>query len=152
MTKLAIHGGQPILDNEAGRFRWPVYDEQDERALIGQLHESVSIYDKSGVIKEFEDAFSAMHDANYALLSNSGTSAIFSMFEALNLQPGDEVLCPVYTFHATVSPMMYTGAIPVFCDTDAYGNISYDDVVKKLTAKTKALIITHIWGMPVKDA
>lgn len=87
----------------------------------------------------------------YALLSNSGTSAIFSMFEGLNLQPGDEVLCPVYTFHATISPLMYTGATPVFCDCDSSGNICIEEIKSRYTEKTKAIIITHMWGMPVSD-
>ena len=73
------------------------------------------------------------------------------MYEAINLQIGDEVLCPVYTFHATVSPMMYLGAVPVFCDSDSSGNISLEQIKARRTTKTKAVIVTHMWGMPVKD-
>lgn len=146
---LAIHGGTPVFSASEGAFRWPQYDAEDERALVEQLHDSVSIYDRSGVFKEFEEMFASMHGRPHALLANSGTSAVFSMFEGLNLRPGKEVLCPVYTFHATVSPLMYTGAVPVFCDSDRFGNIRLDEIIKRYTAQTKAVIVTHMWGMPV---
>lgn len=150
MNKLAMHGGQAVFQNDEGKFKWPKYDQFDEISIVKQLHDSVSIYDRSGVIKEFEDTFAAYHEMPYSLLSNSGTSAIYSMYEGLNLCPGDEVLCPVYTFHATVSPLMYTGALPVFCDCDLFGNISLDEIRIKTTNKTKAVIITHMWGMPAE--
>ena len=151
MSNLAIHGGVPIFQNKEGAFIWPKYDEDDEHSLIRQLHEAVSIYNKAGVFEEFENSYAKYHNMPFSLLSNSGTSAIFSMFEGLNLQPGDEVLCPVYTFHATVSPLMYTGATPIFCDCDHFGNIRLDEIDSKYTGKTKAVIITHMWGMPVAD-
>ncbi|MEA3322911.1 MAG: DegT/DnrJ/EryC1/StrS family aminotransferase [Patescibacteria group bacterium] len=113
-----------------------------------QLHESISIYNCSGVFEEFEKDFAVYHGREKGLLFNSGTSAIYSMFEGLSLGPGDEVICPTYTFFATVSPMMLTGAKPVFCDCCDNGNIDPDEIVKKITDKTKAVIVTHMWGIP----
>lgn len=150
VNKLAIHGGEPTLTGD-GSFNWPIIDSVSENAVLNQLHTSISIYDRSGVIEEFEDAFKDYHSRKYGLLANSGTSAIFSMFEAINLMPGDEVICPVYTFHASVSPMMYTGAIPVFADCDDQGNISLESIATKLTNKTKAVVVTHMWGVPARD-
>ncbi len=149
-NSLAIHGGEPVL-TEGGTFDWPILDKESEKAILDQLHTSISIYDRSGVIEEFEDKFKNYHSRQYGLLSNSGTSAIFSMFEAINLIPGDEVVCPVYTFHASVSPMMYTGAIPVFADCDDEGNVSLESITAKLTDKTKAVVVTHMWGVPARD-
>lgn len=149
--KLAINGGKPVIDSTKAKFDWPIIDSEAEKAVINQLHKSISIYNRSGVIQEFEDEFSKYHNRRYGLLSNSGTSAIFSMYEAINLHPGDEVLCPAYTFHATVSPMMYMGAIPIFCDSDDEGNMSYDDLKSKVTNRTKAVIVTHMWGVPTRD-
>lgn len=149
--ELAINGGLPVGRAQDLAFNWPRITKESERAVLAQLHKSISIYNKSGIIADFEQEFSAYHDKKFGLLSNSGTSAIFSMFEAINLQPGDEVLCPVYTFHATVSPLMYIGAVPIFCDSDDQGNISLEAIEQKITPKTKAVIVTHMWGVPVKD-
>ena len=91
------------------KFNWPRITHNTEKVVIEQLHKTISIYDNSGIFGEFEKKFADYHNKKYALLSNSGTSAILSMFEAIDLRNGDEVLCPVYTFHATVSPMMYFG-------------------------------------------
>ena len=129
-------------------YIWPRITKNVEKKVINQLHKSISIYNKSGILKEFEDSFSEYHKVKYALLSNSGTNAIFSMFEGIGLQPGDEIIAPTYTFFATISPVIYTGATPVFCDCDATGNITAAEIEKKITDRTKAVIVTHMWGMP----
>lgn len=146
--KLALLGGPMTISPEKARFVWPVITEEVEAVVVKQLYENVSIYNRSGVFAEFEDSFANYHCRNRGLLFNSGTSAIYSMFEGIGLGPGDEVICPTYTFFATVSPMMLTGARPVFCDCRKDGNIDPDEIVKKITVKTKAVIVTHMWGMP----
>lgn len=151
MEKLAIFGGEKIAKDDEMRFNWPRITNDTEKVVIEQLYKTISIYDNSGIFGEFEKKFADYHNKKYALLSNSGTSAIFSMFEAIDLRNDDEVLCPVYTFHATVSPMMYFGAKPIFCDSDNEGNISFDSVKNKYTKNTKAIIVTHMWGVPIKD-
>jgi dTDP-4-amino-4,6-dideoxygalactose transaminase len=70
------------------------------------------------------------------------------MFEAIDLRPGDEVLCPVYTCFSTVTPMLQYGTVPVFCDTLADGNLDPEEILLKATKKTKAVIVTHMWGLP----
>jgi len=138
-----------IISKDICHFEWPRIDKKMEEIVIDQLHKSISIYNRSGIFKEFEDNFAKYHNnAKYALLSNSGTSAIFSMFEGIDLRPEDEIICPVYTFFATISPAVYTGAKIVFCDSGADGNIDPKEIKKKITDKTKAIIITHMWGMP----
>ncbi len=146
MEKLAIFGGEKIAKDAEMKFNWPRITNDTEKVVIKQLYETISIYDNSGIFGEFEKKFADYHKKKYALLFNSGTSAIFSMFEAIGLRNGDEVLCPVYTFHATVSPMMYFGAKPIFCDSDNEGNISFDSVKNNYTNNTKAIIVTHMWG------
>lgn len=150
-AKLAINGGTKTVEVDEAKFVWPRITQEAEAAVVTQLHKSISIYDRSGVFGEFEDAFASYHDKKLAILSNSGTSAIFSMFEAIGLMPGDEVIAPVYTFHATVSPLIYTGAVPVFADCDDQGSISFKEIKTKFTNKTKAVIVTHMWGTPIKD-
>lgn len=148
MSKIAIFGGAKTIEEKGPHFVWPRITKSVEEAVIQQLHTTVSIYDRSGVIQEFEDDFADYHGRRHALLSNSGTNAIYSMYEGLGLGPGDEVICPVYTFFATVSPLMHTGAIPVFCDCGVDGNINPTEIEQLVTPHTKAVVVTHLWGLP----
>ena len=148
MNKLAIHGGNQTINPKDAQFHWPLVTKELEQIVIKQLHKTTSIYNRSGIFEEFETKFSEYHNMPYALLSNSGTSAIFSMMEGIELKPGDEVICPTYTFFATISPILYTGATPIFCDCTATGNIDPSEIEKKITKKTKAVIVTHMWGIP----
>jgi len=130
-------------------YSWPPISQDSEIAVTNQLRKGeISIYDRSGVFKEFEDKFKDYHQRKYALLTNSGTSALFSAYEGLNLQPGDEVIVPVYTFFATASPLFQFGVKPVLCDCLPDGNIDPRAIAKKITARTKAIVITHMWGVP----
>lgn len=148
MNSLAIVGGQKTVEPAKARFEWPRITPEVEEAVLDQLRSSISIYGHSGIFAEFEQKFADYHGVQHALLSNSGTNAIFSMFEGLNLQSGDEVICPTYTFYATISPLMHTGAIAMFCDCVSDGNVNPDEIVHKITPKTKAVIVTHMWGIP----
>ena len=148
IEKLAIFGGPRIISPEEAKFDWPKITSEVESAIIGQLHKSVSIYNRSGIFEEFENRFSSYHDRKKGLLFNSGTSAIYAMYEGLGLGPGDEVICPTYTFFATVSPLMSTGARPIFCDCREDGNINPDEITRNITPKTKAVVVTHMWGIP----
>lgn len=150
IKKLAINGGKKIFNKKSPHFVWPIIDSKIERIVIKQLHNSISIYDRSGIFKEFEESFAKFHGKKHALLCSSGTLAIHSMFVASDLKPGDEVICPAYTFFATVTPLLFTGAKPMLCDCDENGNIDPEEIKKKITSKTKAVIITHMWGIPCK--
>ncbi|MBA3046926.1 DegT/DnrJ/EryC1/StrS family aminotransferase [Patescibacteria group bacterium] len=147
-VRLAILGGEKIIKQKPPHFVWPIIDKKIEKAVIGQLYQSISIYNRSGIFKEFEDDFAKYHGKKYALLCSSGTLAIHSMFSAIGLKEGDEVICPAYTFFATVSPLLFTGAKPILCDCDDNGNIDPQEIKRKISPKTKAIIITHMWGIP----
>ena len=149
-SKLEILGNSKKTKIKKHYFAWPPITKQIERAVIKQLHKTISIYDKSGIFEEFEDAFAKYHRRKYALLCSSGTLAIHSMFVAAGFKEGDEVICPTYTFFATVTPLLFTGAKPVLCDIDENGNIDPEEIKKKITKKTKGVIITHMWGIPCK--
>lgn len=151
ITDLAFFGGRPHARPEEMKFTWPRITDRSRAAVLAQLDDTVSIYDRSSVFARFEDAFAKYHERTFGLLFNSGTSAIQAMFDAIGLMPGDEVLCPVYTFHAAVSPMMSLGAIPVFCDTDMSGSISLSEIEARRTNRTRAVMVTHMWGVPVPE-
>lgn len=146
--KLAKFGGEQTVPKDYVHPTWPSITEDYERAIIKQMHASMSIYNRSGIFEEFENKFAKLHGAKYALLCNSGTNAIWSMLVGAGLSPGDEVLCPTYTFFATNTPLLWNGLVPVFCDAAPNGTISVEDIEDKLTDKTRAIIITHMWGYP----
>ena len=146
--KLAILGGHRTIKEKLPHFVWPPINKKVEKMVVRQLYETISIYDRSGIFEKFEDDFARYHKRKYALLCSSGTLAIHSMFVAANFNCGDEVICPAYTFFATASPLFFTGAKPVLCDCDQNGNIDPQKIEKKITSKTKGIIITHMWGIP----
>jgi perosamine synthetase len=112
------------------------------------LGTAVSIYDRSGVIAELEDALKEYFGARHAVLTSSGTAAVHSAYTATNVKPGDEVIVPAYTFLATATPLLHLGAIPVLADSDETGNVSVAEVEARITDKTTAIMVTHLWGIP----
>lgn len=113
--------------------------------------EPLSIDGKDGIYDRFESNFAAYHDIDHALTTNAGTTALHEAFFAIGLEPGDEVIAPVYTFLATVTPIFHNNAIPVLADVEPqYGTISPTSIREKITEQTEAIVVTHIWGHPAK--
>jgi perosamine synthetase len=99
------------------------------------------------VAQRLEREFASYIGCKYALAVNSATSALQLALDAIGLRPGDEVLVPTYTFTASAAVVTHFGAYPVLCDSLAGGfNIDPDDVKRKVTAKTRALMPVHIAG------
>lgn len=147
-SELAILGG-PRAVVSSYRYHWPVISQDIERAVLAQLHDTVSIYGHGGIYAELERKFAQYHGLRYALSTNSGTSALHSAFFGVGISPGDEVLCPSYTFLSTVMPVLQCGGVPVLCDSEPdTGNIDPSDVEAKITGNTKAIVVTHVWGHP----
>jgi predicted dehydrogenase len=139
------------LDPLKKLWSWPKVTPDVESIVDKQLHDTLSIYNNSGVFGQFEAAFRSFHDtpSHHALLHNSGTNALHALYYASGLASGDEVIVPVYTFHATVSPLMHLGVRPVFVDAHPEtGNIDPRKIARAITPKTKAVIVTHMWGVP----
>jgi len=81
----------------------------------------------------------------------NGTDAIVIALDAMEIGPGDEVICPAFTFYATAEPIALLGATPVFADIERETmNIDPADVARKITAKTKAIMPVHLFGRPAK--
>lgn len=128
---------------------WPRITQETKDAVASELDKGeISIYDRSGVFEAFEDVYAKFHNRKHALVVNSGTSALHTAMVACGLSVGDEVICPAYTFHASVSPLFHTGAVPVLCDAQDDGNINPELIESFITPRTKAVIITHMWGVP----
>jgi Predicted pyridoxal phosphate-dependent enzyme apparently involved in regulation of cell wall biogenesis len=147
-SPLALLGGESVITRGEPHFSWPPLDAQSEAAVVRQLHHSISIYDRSGVVERLENELCEYHGIAHAVLTSSGTAALHAMYTACGLGPGDEVIVPAYTFFATVTPLLHLGATPVLADCDESGNLDPKDVVRRITDRTKALIVTHMWGVP----
>src|SRR5258706_14800553 len=146
-SQLALLGGPKTVTREKPQYIWPIITKETEDAVVKQLYTEVSIYNRSGIIEEFENKFSTLHSRKYGLLTSSGTAAIHTLFVAANLHRGDEVICPAYTFFATATPILQTGAVPILCEADPEnGNIDPQEIERLITSKTKAVIETHMWG------
>lgn len=101
--------------------------------------------------KRFERAFAERVDAPYALAVNSATAAMHLALDALGIQAGDEVIVPVYTFTATAEVVVYCKARPVFVDVDPVTcNLDPQQVEQCITARTKAILVVHIAGLPAE--
>jgi len=81
---------------------------------------------------------------------NSGRSSLIAILKAMEIGKGDEVIVQAFTCNAAVNPIIYAGAKPVFADIDDTLNISYEEIKKKITKKTKAVMVQHTFGYPAE--
>lgn len=100
--------------------------------------------------RDFERAFAKYEGAEYALGVTSGSAALKVALTALDIGPGDEVICPAFTFMATYEAVLEVGAIPVMADIDETLNLDPDDIPNKITPRTKAVIPVHMCGSPAR--
>ena len=146
----AILGGTPAVyaDHEPVN-RWPLLIEEDEQAVLQVMRDGdISTHP---VIRELEQDYAGFTGRKHALAHNNGTAGLLAAFYALGLQPGDEVLVPSATFWASVVPMLWLGAVPVFCESENERmGLDPEDVRRKITDKTKAIMVVHLWGLPGK--
>lgn len=100
-------------------------------------------------IPQFEEEFAAFSDSKYGVSVFNGTVAIHLALVAMGVTAGDEVIVPSLTFVATANAVLYTGATPVFVDSqETTWNMDPEDIARKITKKTKAIIVVHLYGHP----
>jgi len=131
-------------------YEHPIISDEMVDSVTRQLFDDISLYDNGGIYREVEDALKKLFQVPYGLTVCNGTSALFSMYYGAGIGHGDEVIVPAYTFFATASPLFLLGAVPVLVDCDESGNIDTELVSEKVTSRTKAIVITHMWGIPGK--
>lgn len=99
------------------------------------------------VVRDFEQMWREMTGLDYAIAVNNGTAAVFSAMFGLGVGPGDEVICPTYTWIGSISPAPFLGARPVFCESDPHTLLADpEDIRRRITPRTRAIIVTHLWG------
>jgi len=125
----------------------PYIDEEDAREvrrvlLSGQLAQDVEV-------ARFENRMGSFIDVKGAVAVNSGTAALNLALLALGVGPDSEVVIPSYVCQAVVNAVLFTGATPVVADIDPVTfNISAEDVKKRLSERTRAIIVPHMFGLP----
>lgn len=99
-------------------------------------------------VREFEEIFAKRHGVKHAMAVTSATTALHLALVALGIREGDEVIVPAFTWISTANVVIYCGAKVVFVDVDRTTfNIDVNDLKKKITAKTKAIIPVHLFGL-----
>jgi len=147
---LAILGGVKTINDTHPHWNWPPKSSEEIKAVVEFMENpSKNKHGYPSIVEEFETEFANYHNVKYALTSNSGTSSLHAAFFAVGVSEGDEVIAPTLTFHATVSPLKQLNALPVLCDCEPdTGNIDPIEIEKKITNKTKAIVVTHLCGHP----
>lgn len=120
-----------------------------EKQYLLECVDSTFVSTAGPFIPEFEAKFAEYVGAKRAISTQSGTAAIHLALHELGIGPGDEVIVPVITFIASVNPITYVGATPVFVDIDPSSwNMDPEKVEKAITKNTKAILPVHIYGNP----
>lgn len=100
-------------------------------------------------VEAFEHEFAAWHGARFAVGVGSGTEALHLALRALKVGPGDEVLCPPFTFVATAGAIALAGATPVFVDVEPETYAIDPGLLEaRITPRTRAIVVVHLFGHP----
>lgn len=128
----------------------PSLSKEDLNELI-RCFNSSWISSRSPWVERFEKVFAKkVSGTKYAVTVNSGTSAIFLALKAVGIKAGDEVIMPTLTMIATANAVSWIGAKPVLVDSQSFAdwNLNPEEIEKKVTEKTKAIIPVHLYGYP----
>lgn len=147
MSQLALRGGTPVRDIKSTPWpKWPVWDRQDERALLDVLHSGVWSYNGPAE-RQFNEAFARFTGTKYALSLANGTVTLQSALEACGVGYGDEVIVPGLTWQATAAAALDINAVPILVDvTEDTWCIDPARVERAITSRTKAIIPVHLYG------
>lgn len=118
-----------------------------EKEYVNDCLDSSWISSKGKYVDLFESEFSAKTGTKYATSVCNGTVALHLALLALGIGPGDEVIVPTFTYIASVNAITYCGAKPVFVDSLVKSwQMSPEDVARKITDKTRAILVVHLYG------
>lgn len=131
-------------------YKYPVYQPSlngKEKEYVNDCLDSTWISSKGKYLAQFESKFSEFTGVKHSTAVSNGTVAIHLALVALGIGPEDEVIVPTYTYIASVNSIAYTGAKPVFVDSlESTWQMDPEDVIKKITPKTRAIMAVHLYG------
>ncbi len=145
------------MPGDTKKYVFPSDKRADGRSLgkeeIGILSEVIragTLNSTAGsMVKRFEREFSGMHEVPFGIATSSGTAGIHAALFALGVGKGDEVVTSPVTDFGAIAPIILLGAVPVFCDLDPETLVpTPESIEERLTPKTKAVIVTHLFGLP----
>lgn len=139
-------------DNSPKPLRYPVYQPTlsgNEKLYVNECLDSTWISSKGKFLGEFEEKFAKFIGVDYAASVCNGTVAVHLALIALGIGAGDEVIVPTFTYIASANPVLVVNAKPVFVDSlsDTW-QMNPKDIEAKITPKTKAIIVVHLYGHP----
>lgn len=130
-------------------FSRPEYDQAEARAVAEVL--ATGWVSQGPRVAEFERRFAARAGAAHGVATTSCTTALHLALIIAGVGPGDEVICPSYTFIATANAVLYAGATPVFAEVEPdTSNLDAADVIRRVTPRTKAVIVVHQFGLATR--
>ncbi len=122
----------------------------NEKKYILECIKTGWISSEGPFIKEFEDKFAKKVNREFGIAVANGSAALEIAIAALNISKGDEVIMPTFTIISCAAPIVRVGAKPVLVDSDPKTwNMDVTQIEDKITSKTKAIMIVHIYGLPV---
>ena len=147
-SKLTLFGGPKAVKSDVkDAFTWPIINKEMENKVLEILR--AGKMSNLEVTKEFEEGFAKWHGMKYGLGHNNGTSALHSAFFGIGIGKGDEVICTAITYWASYLPVLSLGGTVVFADIEPDTlNIDPDDIEKRITKKTKAILVVHYCARP----
>ncbi len=125
----------------------PQIDEDSIKSVVEVLRSGSLAQGKK--VEEFEETFASYIGTRYAVATNNGTTALHAAFLAAGICKGDEIITTPFSFIASANAALFCEAKPVFADIDPDTfNLSPDEVIRKITKKTKAIEVVHLYGQP----
>lgn len=123
----------------------------NEKKYLCECIDTGWISSEGPFVKEFEQRMSATVNRKYGIAVSNGTAALEVAMQALEIGEGDEVIMPTFTIISCAMAVTKLGAVPVLVDSDIYNwNVKIDDIEAKITSKTKAIMVVHLYGLPVQ--
>jgi dTDP-4-amino-4,6-dideoxygalactose transaminase len=121
---------------------------QEELELLRQALASGTLTCTKGtLVARLEKAFASRYGATQALACTSGSAAVHCAIAALDPEPGDEIITTPITDMGALTPILYQGAIPIFCDVDPDSyNVTAETIEARISPRTRAVIATHLFG------
>lgn len=130
-------------------FIGPVFGSEEAEAVRSLVEAGTITQLSTDTVEEFEKAFASYIGVKEAVAVSSGTAAVHTALIAAGVEAGDEVIVPAFTFIGTVGPVLHQHAVPVFADIDPKTLcLAADDVERKITPKTKAVLPVDLFGHP----
>ena len=122
----------------------------EEVRLVTEAIEGAMLFSPKGrFVKELETRFAHVMGAAHAFACTSGSAAIHTAIAAIDPEPGDEIITTPITDMGALTPILYQGAIPVFADVEPVTcNVTPETIEARLSDRTKAIIVTHLFGSP----